>query len=61
MELRDGLSTKSQIHGEKILEVISEINIFNVQHSDAGKYQCIVSNAYGTTYSQKTTISVCSE
>lgn len=29
-----------------------------VQHSDAGRYQCVVSNDFGTTYSAKSIISV---
>ncbi|KAJ8923669.1 hypothetical protein NQ315_010249 [Exocentrus adspersus] len=36
----------------------SELNLINVDHSDAGKYQCVVSNSFGTTYSQKSAISV---
>lgn len=39
-------------------QTVSFFNITRIQHSDAGKYQCVVSNSYGTTYSQKTQISV---
>lgn len=38
----------------------SKLNIYRVQHSNAGKYQCVVSNVFGTTYSQKSSISVLS-
>ncbi|KAL3289441.1 hypothetical protein HHI36_022866 [Cryptolaemus montrouzieri] len=43
---------------QKSLEVDSVLNLTYVQNSDAGKYQCVVSNQFGTTYSQKATISV---
>lgn len=39
-------------------ETSSQLNLNSVQHSDAGKYQCIVTNRYGTTYSKKSNISV---
>ncbi|KAJ8953281.1 hypothetical protein NQ318_015863 [Aromia moschata] len=42
----------------KSTETGSQLNLISVNHSDAGKYQCVVSNNYGTTYSQKSTISV---
>ncbi|XP_063929452.1 leucine-rich repeats and immunoglobulin-like domains protein 2 isoform X2 [Zophobas morio] len=42
----------------KTTEAMSKLHIFRVQHSNAGKYQCVVSNIYGTTYSQKSSISV---
>lgn len=45
----------------KNTESLSILNIYKVQHSDAGKYQCVVSNKFGTTYSQKSNISVLSE
>lgn len=45
----------------KTTEAMSKLHIFRVQHSNAGKYQCVVSNIYGTTYSQKSSISVLSK
>lgn len=45
----------------KNTENMSVLRIYKVQHSDAGKYQCIASNKFGTSYSQKSTISVLSE
>ncbi|KAH1029423.1 hypothetical protein HUJ05_002670 [Dendroctonus ponderosae] len=42
----------------KSVETVSELKLFSVEHSHAGKYQCVVSNSYGITYSQQSTISV---
>ncbi|XP_060516185.1 leucine-rich repeats and immunoglobulin-like domains protein 2 isoform X2 [Cylas formicarius] len=42
----------------KSMETSSQLNLPHVDNSHAGKYQCVVSNSYGTTYSQKSTISV---
>lgn len=47
----DGNSTQS----------FSNLTIYKVQHGDAGKYQCVVSNEYGTVYSMKSSISVLSK
>ncbi|XP_018325645.1 leucine-rich repeats and immunoglobulin-like domains protein 3 isoform X2 [Agrilus planipennis] len=43
---------------DKNTETTSTLTIPRVQHLDAGKYQCVVSNKFGRTYSQKSTISV---
>ncbi|XP_071438970.1 leucine-rich repeats and immunoglobulin-like domains protein 3 [Hetaerina americana] len=37
---------------------ISELKLLNISHNEAGKYQCVVSNQFGTTYSTKSKISV---
>ncbi|XP_076261801.1 leucine-rich repeats and immunoglobulin-like domains protein lambik [Rhynchophorus ferrugineus] len=42
----------------KSVETSSVLNLFSVDNSHAGKYQCVVSNSYGTTYSVKSLISV---
>ncbi|KRT84854.1 Immunoglobulin [Oryctes borbonicus] len=42
----------------KNTEMESQLNISKVQQTDAGKYQCVVSNTFGTTYSQKSSITV---
>ncbi|XP_018566623.1 leucine-rich repeats and immunoglobulin-like domains protein 2 isoform X2 [Anoplophora glabripennis] len=42
----------------KSTETSSVLNLIHVEHSHAGKYQCVVSNSFGTTYSQKSAISV---
>lgn len=44
----------------KNIELESQLNITRVQQTDAGKYQCAVSNTFGTTYSQKSSITVLS-
>lgn len=38
----------------------SVLFLTNISDSDTGKYQCVASNNYGTTYSQKAKISVLS-
>lgn len=38
--------------------IIGYLRLFNVTYELAGKYQCVVSNAFGTTYSQKFKISI---
>ncbi|XP_066246896.1 leucine-rich repeats and immunoglobulin-like domains protein 3 [Euwallacea similis] len=42
----------------KSMESISELKLLAVEHSHAGKYQCVISNNYGITYSQQSTIAV---
>lgn len=42
----------------KSMETSCNLNLLKVEHSHAGKYQCVVSNSYGTIYSQKSAISV---
>lgn len=39
-------------------EYTSELKLFNVAQSDQGTYQCVVTNGFGTTYSQKSRLSV---
>lgn len=60
-ELKNANITSETITNKKNTEVISVLNIYKVQHSDAGVYQCVVSNNFGATYSQKTNISVLSK
>lgn len=38
----------------------SVLFLANISDSDTGRYQCVASNNYGTTYSQKAKISVLS-
>lgn len=38
--------------------VTSVLHLNDVDHSDAGRYQCIVSNKFGTTYSHRFKVSV---
>ncbi|XP_072747226.1 uncharacterized protein [Anoplolepis gracilipes] len=39
-------------------EVTSMLHLINVTHANAGKYQCMVTNNYGTTYSAKAILNV---
>lgn len=57
--LNSNVIVKSNIDQDgKSVETVSELKLFSVEHSHAGKYQCVVSNSYGITYSQQSTISV---
>lgn len=44
-----------------VTEVSSILHFTNVTHANAGKYQCMVTNIYGTTYSAKAKINILSE
>ena len=39
-------------------EITSQLHLTNLTYDDAGKYQCLVSNAFGVTYSEKADITV---
>lgn len=39
-------------------EATSMLHLNNVTHANAGKYQCLVTNSYGTTYSAKAILNV---
>ncbi|XP_068971949.1 leucine-rich repeats and immunoglobulin-like domains protein 3 [Bombus flavifrons] len=41
-----------------VTEASSILHFTNVTHANAGKYQCMVTNTYGTTYSTKAKISI---
>ncbi|XP_054000229.1 leucine-rich repeats and immunoglobulin-like domains protein 3 [Hylaeus anthracinus] len=41
-----------------VTEAFSVLHLTNVTHDDAGRYQCMVTNNYGTTYSGKAKISI---
>lgn len=41
-----------------VTEASSVLQLINVTHDNAGKYQCMVTNNYGTTYSAKVKLSV---
>lgn len=55
------IKTEASTLDGKNTENTSVLSIYKVQHSDAGRYQCIASNKFGTSYSQKSTISVLSK
>lgn len=39
-------------------EATSMLHLINITHANAGKYQCMVTNNYGTTYSAKAMLNV---
>lgn len=41
-----------------VTKASSILHLTNVTHANAGKYQCMVTNTYGTTYSAKAKISI---
>ncbi|XP_050013497.1 leucine-rich repeats and immunoglobulin-like domains protein 2 isoform X3 [Alexandromys fortis] len=43
---------------EEALEYTSVLHLFNVNFTDEGKYQCIVTNHFGSNYSQKAKLTV---
>ncbi|XP_037946593.1 leucine-rich repeats and immunoglobulin-like domains protein 3 [Teleopsis dalmanni] len=53
-------TTDTQILHEQSNHTIIKgyLRLYNVSYESAGKYQCVVSNAFGTTYSQKFKLSI---
>lgn len=54
-------TTETQIHNDPSnnqTTIIGYLRLYNISYESAGKYQCAVSNAFGTTYSQKFKISI---
>ena len=51
---------QSQAHSfdGKGREITSQLHLKNLTYDDAGKYQCVVSNVFGATYSEKADITV---
>ncbi|XP_011162349.2 leucine-rich repeats and immunoglobulin-like domains protein 3 isoform X2 [Solenopsis invicta] len=59
VELDDAnLQTNLNSSESGVTEATSVLYLTNVTHADAGKYQCMVTNTYGTTYSAKARLSV---
>lgn len=52
------LQTSKRSTEDGATEAISSLHLINVTYADAGKYQCMVTNTYGTTYSSKAKLSV---
>lgn len=46
------------ISADGTTEATSELNLVNISNAQGGRYQCMVSNSYGTTYSAKVKLSV---
>lgn len=62
--VHDGASTKTQIHPDQSTNqttIYGHLRLSNVTDESAGRYQCVVSNAFGSTYGQKFKISIGSE
>ncbi|XP_036230895.2 leucine-rich repeats and immunoglobulin-like domains protein 3 [Bactrocera oleae] len=47
-----------QAEGTNETTIIGSLRLYNVSYANAGRYQCVVSNAFGTTYSQRFKISI---
>ncbi|XP_012280255.1 leucine-rich repeats and immunoglobulin-like domains protein 3 [Orussus abietinus] len=59
VELKNGnFQTDSDSSNGTVNEAISILCLTNLTRNDTGKYQCMVSNAYGTTYSSKAKLTV---
>lgn len=59
VELDDAnLQTNLSFSESGVTEATSILYLTNVTHTNAGKYQCMVTNTYGTTYSAKARLSV---
>ncbi|KAH8253160.1 hypothetical protein KR032_003878 [Drosophila birchii] len=59
--VHDGASTETQIHHDpntNQTSIYGYLRLTNVSYESAGRYQCVVSNAFGTTYAQKFKISI---
>ncbi len=52
------LNTVAHSFDGKGREVTSELLLANLTHDDAGEYQCVVSNRFGATYSDRAAITV---
>ena len=44
--------------GLKLFLLIAELHLTNLTYTDAGRYQCVVANKYGATYSDRANITV---
>lgn len=47
-----------QQHSGEVLEYTTVLHLFNVNFTDEGKYQCIVTNHFGSNYSNKAKLTV---
>ncbi|XP_017078566.1 leucine-rich repeats and immunoglobulin-like domains protein 3 [Drosophila eugracilis] len=60
-ELHDGASTETQIRHDlstNQTSIYGYLRLANVTYESAGRYQCVVSNAFGTAYAEKFKISI---
>lgn len=57
-------TTETQIHYDAENNqtiIVGILRLYNISYESAGRYQCVVTNSFGTTYSQKFKISIGSE
>lgn len=54
----DNLQINTDSTENGVTEATSILHLTNVTHANAGKYQCMVTNTYGTTYSAKAKLSI---
>ncbi|KAG8450873.1 hypothetical protein GDO86_003224 [Hymenochirus boettgeri] len=47
-----------QKHGTELIEYKTILHLFNVNFTDEGKYQCVISNHFGSNYSTKAILTV---
>uniref|UniRef100_W8B6H5 Leucine-rich repeats and immunoglobulin-like domains protein 3 n=1 Tax=Ceratitis capitata TaxID=7213 RepID=W8B6H5_CERCA len=47
-----------QDHATNETTIIGYLRLYNVSYANAGRYQCVISNAFGTTYSQRFKVSI---
>lgn len=47
-----------QQQGGEVVEYTTVLHLFNVNFTDEGKYQCIVTNHFGSNYSNKAKLTV---
>ncbi|XP_053313604.1 leucine-rich repeats and immunoglobulin-like domains protein 2 isoform X2 [Spea bombifrons] len=47
-----------QKHGAEVIEYTTVLHLFNVNFTDDGKYQCVITNHFGSNYSSKAKLTV---
>uniref|UniRef100_A0A8C5LR35 Leucine rich repeats and immunoglobulin like domains 2 n=1 Tax=Leptobrachium leishanense TaxID=445787 RepID=A0A8C5LR35_9ANUR len=47
-----------QKHGMELIEYTTVLHLFNVNFTDEGKYQCVITNHFGSNYSSKAKLTV---
>ncbi|XP_044139424.1 leucine-rich repeats and immunoglobulin-like domains protein 2 [Bufo gargarizans] len=47
-----------QKHGAELVEYTTVLHLFNVNFTDEGKYQCVITNHFGSNYSSKAKLTV---
>ncbi|ETE57888.1 Leucine-rich repeats and immunoglobulin-like domains protein 3, partial [Ophiophagus hannah] len=47
-----------RVHGGEVMEYTTILRLYNVEFSNEGKYQCVISNHFGSSYSVKAKLTV---